>query len=263
MSLMVIASTLRGLVCFLTIFPVGRCEGRTCGECDDCFTQASKHMYLFPLIGAFIGLLAGLFAWAFLHILPSLVVGALTLGLLLLITGVHHTDGLLDFGDGVMSLGTPERKVQVMHDQQTGAAGIVLGLITIGTTVFSIAELGIGIIVRAAISAEVSAKLAMVVCAWAGRSRHTGLGKKFVEAMHGARRNIRLTWALAISILTDTLLLQTLGVMALIAGIATALVIVWISHRSFQSVTGDVMGAANDLARMVSLVTILGAMRWL
>ena len=263
MTLTVIASTLRGLVCFLTIFPIGRCEGRTCGECDDCFTQASEHMYLFPLIRAFIGLLAGLFAWTLLHILPSLVVGSLTLGLLLLITGVHHTDGLLDFGDGVMSSGSSERKIQVMHDQQTGAAGIALGLITIGTTVFSMAELGIGIIVRAAISAEVSAKLAMVVCAWAGRSTRRGLGKRFVEAMHGRWRNVRLMSALTTSFVTATLLLQTLGVVTLIAGIATALVIVRVSHRSFQGVTGDVMGAANDLARMVSLVTILGAMRWL
>lgn len=252
----------RGLLCFLTILPVGKCEGRTCGDCEDCFAQASRHMYLFPLVGGFIGLLAGLFAWTLLHVLPGLIVGMLTLGLLLLITGIHHTDGLLDFGDGAMALGTSERKIEVMHDQQTGAAGLALGLVTLGTTALSVAELDTGIIVQALISCEASAKLSMVVCAWVGRSAHPGLGKLFVEAMHGRKRNLRLLSALIISLVTTASLLWIVGIMALVAAIATALVVVWISHRNFRGVTGDVMGATNELARMVSLVTVLAAIRW-
>jgi len=259
---MAMFSVLKSLLCFLTILPVGKCEGRTCVQCDDCFTEASEHMYLFPLVGGFIGLLAGSFAWALLHVLPSLIAGMLTLGFLLLITGIHHTDGLLDFGDGVMSLGTAERKIEVMHDQQTGGAGLAVGLVTLGTTAFGIAELNTGIAVQALISSEVSAKLAMVVCAWVGRSAHSGLGERFVKAMHGRWRTLRLVSALIISMVIVTSLLRTVGIIALIAGIATALMIVWISHRNFLGVTGDVMGATNELARMVSLVTVLAAIRW-
>lgn len=255
-------SVLKSLLCFLTILPVGKCEGRTCVECDDCFAQASEHMYLFPLIGGFIGFLAGSFAWALLHVLPSLIVGMLTLGFLLLLTGIHHTDGLLDFGDGVMFLGTAERKIQAMHDQQTGAGGLALGLVALGTTAFGIAGLNAGIVIQSLISSEVSAKLAMVVCAWVGKSAHPGLGRQFVEAMHGRRRNLRLISALAISLVTTISLQWTVGILALIAGITTALIIVWISHRNFRGLTGDAFGAANDLVRMVSLVTVLAAVRW-
>jgi len=253
---------LRGLVSFLTILPVGKCEGRTCAECDDCFAQATKHMYLFPLIGGFIGLLTGLSGWVLLHFLPSLIVGMLTLGLLLLVTGIHHTDGLLDFVDGVMSPGTPEQKIEVMHDKQTGAAGLALGLVTLGTTALSIAQLSAGIIIQALVLSEVSAKLAMVTCAWVGESAHPGLGRRFVEAMHGHWRNLRLISALAISLVTAISLHCIPGIMALIAGIATALIIVWISHRNFRGLTGDVMGAVNELARMASLVTVLAVVRW-
>jgi len=259
---MAILTVLRALFSFLTILPVGTCAGRTCAECDDCFGQASNHMYLFPLVGGFIGLLAGLFGWVLLHVLPSLIVGILTLGLLLLITGVHHTDGLLDFGDGVMSLGTAEQKIEVMHDNQTGAAGLALGLITLATTALAVAELRTGIMIQAVIVSEISAKLAMVVCAWLGRSAHPGLGKRFVDAMHGHWRNLRLISALAISLVTAAYLLWITGITAVVAGIATALTVIWIAHRSFGGITGDVLGASNDLARMASLVSVLAAVRW-
>jgi len=259
---MAILPVLKGLLSFLTILPVGKCAGRSCAECDDCFAQASKHMCLFPLIGAFIGLLAGLLGWALLWVLPNMIVGMLTLGLLVFITGVHHTDGLLDFGDGVMSLGTPEQKIKVMHDNQTGAAGLALGLVTLGTTALCIAELGKGIMIQALISSEVSAKLAMVVCARVGRSMHPGIGRRFVEAMHGRLRNLFLLSAVAISLGITTSSLGIMGMIAVIAGIGTALTVVWIAHMNIGGITGDVIGATNDLARVASLVSVLGAVRW-
>jgi len=53
---------------------------------------------------------AGVFGWVTLQFLPSLVVGALALALLFVVTGLHHTDGLLDFGDGIMVHGSFEKK---------------------------------------------------------------------------------------------------------------------------------------------------------
>jgi len=259
---MAILPVLKGLLSFLTILPVGKCAGRSCAKCDDCFAQASKNMCLFPLIGALIGLLAGLFGWALLWVLPNPIVGMLTLGLLVFITGIHHTDGLLDFGDGIMSLGTPEQKIEVMHDNRTGAAGLALGLVTLGTTALCIAELGKEIIIQALISSEVSAKLSMVVCVWIGRSAHPGVGRRFVEAMHGRARNLRLLAALAISLSITISLLWIMGMIAVIAGIVTALAVVWIAHMNIGGITGDIIGATNDLARMASLVSILGAIRW-
>ena len=86
--------------------------------------------------------MAGLFGWVATVFLPSLVVGALALALLLWMTGLHHTDGLLDFGDGVMVHGTPEHKIEVMHDQLTGAGAIGLALMTYIVTAFAFASLG-------------------------------------------------------------------------------------------------------------------------
>lgn len=240
---------IKNLIAFLTIIPVGMDP--------DCLMDAANYMYLFPLVGAFIGLLSGLFAWLTLQILPSLVMGVLTLGIILTLTGLHHTDGLLDFGDGIMLQGSPQRKIEIMHDQQTGAGGLALGLVTLLTTAFCIAGLGMSVIVQSLIVSEISAKLAMVMTAWAGKSAHKGMNTYFVNAMHARFRNLRLITALIISVGIATPLLRIVGFTATIASLVVALVMVGISNRHFKGVTGDVMGAVNELARVTSLITIL------
>lgn len=245
---------IKNLIAFLTIIPVGMDP--------DCLTDAANYMYLFPVVGAFIGLLAGLFAWLLLHVISALIVGILTLGFILLITGLHHADGLLDFGDGVMYQGPPEKKIQVMHDQQTGTGGLALALVTMLTTAFCIAGLNVSILIQSLITSEISAKLAMVIGAWAGKSAHKGMNTYFVNAMRGRYRNLRLMTALIISFGIAIPLLSIAGFIAVIAGLVTALIMLWVSNRHFRGITGDVMGAANELARMASLIMILAAIEW-
>jgi len=245
---------LKNLIAFLTIIPVGMDP--------DCLMDAANYMYLFPAIGALIGLLAGLLAWLLLNILPNLIVGILTLGFILLVTGLHHTDGLLDFGDGIMYQGSPEKKIEIMHDQQTGTGGLVLGLITILTTTVCIAQLDASIIFRGLIVSEVSAKLAMIILAWCGRSAHKGMNTYFIDAMHGSYRKLRLTTALIISFAITLPILRMAGFIAIVTGLITAFIMLSVSNRHFRGVTGDVMGAANELARMTSLLMILTVVKW-
>jgi adenosylcobinamide-GDP ribazoletransferase len=229
---------------------------------ENMLTDAAKNMFLFPLIGAFIGLLAGLFGWVTSQFLPSLVVGALVLGFLLLITGLHHTDGLLDFGDGVMAHGSPERKIEIMHDQLTGAGGLSLGIMTFLITTLSIAELNTSIIIQGLVVVEVSAKLSMVIGAWAGNAVHQGMSSSFLEAMHGKKGAARLVAALAISFGIALPLLWLEGAITVLVAIITSLIMVGISHRHFKGVTGDVLGATNELTRMVSLIALLAVIGW-
>jgi adenosylcobinamide-GDP ribazoletransferase len=223
----------------------------------ECFTDAAKTMFLFPAVGAFIGLTAGLLGWVTYQVLPSLVVGGLVLAFLLLITGLHHTDGLLDFGDGVMAHGSPERKIEVMHDQLTGAGGLALGIMTLMITAFAITELDSSIIIQGLVVTEVSAKLSMVIGARAGKVVHKGMASSFIESMHGKEGAARLIVALAISFGIAVPLLFLVGVVVVLSGIMTSLIMVGISQRHFKGVTGDVLGATNELARMVSLITLV------
>ena len=85
--------------------------------------------------------------------------------------------------------GTPERKIEVMHDQLTGAGGLSLGILTMLITALAVGQIGIGLILPGIIVVEVSAKLSMVVMAWAGKSVHQGMNSSFLQFMHGTTRN--------------------------------------------------------------------------
>ena len=228
----------------------------------DLLTDCAKNMWAFPLIGALIGLLAGLFGWVASHALPGIVVGALVLALLLLMTGLHHMDGLLDFGDGVMAHGSFEHKIEVMHDQLTGAGGLSLGILTILITALSIGSLGNRFIIPGILVVEMSAKLSMVVAAWAGKSVRQGMNTPFLETMQGHGGNWRLAAALIISFAISLPLLRWAGIFTLLAGIITSLVMVAVAHKHFNGVTGDVFGATNELTRLVCVIVLLAVAAW-
>jgi len=223
----------------------------------DLLTDCARNMWAFPLIGAFIGLLAGLFGIVAFHFLPGIVAGALVLALLLWMTGLHHTDGLLDFGDGVMAHGTPEHKIDVMHDQLTGAGGLSLGILTMLITALAVGQLNVRLILPAIIVVEICAKLSMVVAAWAGKSVHQGMNSPFLEAMHGRGGNIRLTVALIISFVLGLVLLKFAGIIIVVTAVVTGLVMVAVAHKHFKGVTGDVFGATNELTRLVCMVVLV------
>lgn len=254
---------LKNLLSFLTVFPVPMDK--------DLLSDCANYMWAFPLIGAFLGLLAGLFGWVASVFLPSLVVGAIVLALLLWMTGLHHTDGLLDFGDGVMVHGTPEKKIAVMHDQLTGAGAIGLALMTYIVTAFAFASIGGGVnffglriqyIFPAVIVIELCAKLSMVVAARAGRSVHEGMNTSFLKAMYGSSGNWRLALALVISFAVVLPLFGVGGVWVVLAAVATALAMVSIAHHNFGGVTGDVFGSTNELTRAVCAVVLVAVISW-
>lgn len=251
---MALLREIKNLIAFLTIIPVGMDQ--------NCLVDAANNVHFFPLIGALIGLLAGVFAWLLLNFFDALIVGILTLGLIFLITGLHHADGLLDFGDGLMYQGSAEEKIKVMRDQQTGVGGFALGMVTFLTTSLCIAKLSQNIVIQTLVTCEASAKLAMVIMARLGKSAHEGINTNFINAMHGKNRNGRLLVALLITFGLALVLMRLMGLAAVSASIVAALIIVKISERHFMGVTGDVFGACNELARLSSLLTVVVVAGW-
>jgi adenosylcobinamide-GDP ribazoletransferase len=257
-----VVKELRNLFSFLTIFPITMDK--------DMLTDCARYMWVFPLIGAFIGLLAGVFGWAVYHFLPGIVVGGLVLALLMLIAGLHHTDGLLDFGDGVMAHGTAEHKIEVMHDQLTGAGGLTLGIMTMLITALAIGQLNnssvgllnLSLIIGGIIVIELSAKLSMVIMAWAGKSVHEGMNSPFLDAMHGGKGDLRLVLGLIISLAIALPLLRWAGIFVVSAAVITGLIMTAIAQRNFNGVTGDVFGATNEITRLVCVIVLLGAIAW-
>jgi adenosylcobinamide-GDP ribazoletransferase len=258
---------IKNLLAFLTALPF---------RMDmEYLADSAKLMWLFPFVGAFLGLLSGLFGWAISFFLPALVVGALTLAALLWLTGLHHADGLLDFGDAVMFHGSAERKIEIMHDQFTGAGAVGLGLMIYLVTAFTFVSLAsywggfsfglvrVPLLVSGLVVVESCAKLSMVVATWAGKAVHEGMNSPFMDAMHGRYGDVRLVVALALSLVVAVPLLLVAGFVTVVAAVLCGLVMVWVAHRNFGGVTGDVLGATNEISRMVCVVVLLAVLQWL
>ncbi len=257
---------LKNLLAFLTVLPL-KMDMRY-------LTDSANLMWLFPLVGALLGLLAGVFGWAAGFLLPSLVVGALTFGVLLWLTGLHHTDGLLDFGDAIMFHGSAEKKIEVMHDQFTGAGAIGLTLVTYLVTLTAFAYiasnwslaygfLSLPLIVSGLVAVELGAKLSMVVATWAGKPVHEGMNSPFMVAMHGKTRGLRLAAALVLSFVVAFAILSWVGVLLVLVSVLAGLAMVLVAHRNFGGVTGDVLGATNEVSRMICIVALLAMSQWL
>ncbi len=272
MSAMKAIKVFRDLLSFLTIIPVG-------GKEDFIFTTASN-IYLFPIIGGLIGLLAGLYFLAsgvivgFLlslansyvalptAILGTLIPAAMTVAFLLVVTGLQHFDGLIDLGNAIGIRNEHDRKMKA-HEWTVTYGGAVLALAIEGLAFF-----GLFWVVRGAVSpllafsavllAEVAAKLSMVTIVWVGKPSHKGLGSIFLAK---AKKKLNYV-AYAISALIvfpvfyflASPLLAVAAVALVFVSIPVAFLMNRVSNAVFGGVSGDMIGATNEVSRAVTLI---------
>ena len=259
--------TFRDLLSFLTIIPLG-------GKEDFIFTTA-ENMYLFPLIGAFIGLLGGVYfvgskvIVGFLlgvvnlavalptDLLSQLIVAAMTIAFLLVLTGLQHFDGLIDLGNAIGLRNVHDRKM-VAHAWTVTYSGAVLALVVEFAAFVGLFFVNPLFAFGAIFAAEVSAKLAMVTIVWVGKPSHKGLGSIFLSK---AKKNLNIVaFVIAVLIvypffaLTDNPLLGLVGVGIVLVSIPVAFVMEKVSESVFGGVSGDMIGATNEVARAVTLV---------
>jgi adenosylcobinamide-GDP ribazoletransferase len=226
---------------FLTIIPTGSSDLQT----------VARHMYLFPIIGIAIGLMIGSTAYGLSLFLEPLIVGLLITAALVLITGIHHTDGLSDFADGLMARGTKQKKLEVMRDPAVGSAGIIAIVLYVAGTVIALSTIKGFEIFVAILAAEIIAKFSMVLLASFGPSAWEGSNSPFVDSMKNRKK---LVIATIVTVGFIAVLQNNAGFLALGVGIILTLIILVVSRRSFGGISGDIMGATNEITRVASFL---------
>ena len=266
--------TFRDLLSFLTILPAG-------GKEDFIFTTA-ENVWLFPLIGGFIGLLgAAYFVGSSALVgfllgiansvvaLPSGLLGkiipaAMTVAFLLVLTGLQHFDGLIDLGNAFGLRSEYDRKMKA-HAWTVSYSGAVLALV-----VESLAFVGLFFVnplfgFAAVILAEVTAKLAMVTIVWAGKPTHKGLGSIFIskakKPLNAVAYLIAILIVFLLFALAGNILLGLVAIGLVLVSVPVAFVMEKISERVFGGVSGDTIGATNEVARAVTFV-LLAVVLW-
>ena len=214
----------------------------------------AKYMYIFPIVGVLIGLIIGSFALGLSLFLEPLIVALLVVAGLAIITGIHHTDGLADFADGLMTKGNKEKKLKSMKDVSTGTAGIISIVLYVVGMILALSLMQGFQLFTAILLSEILAKFAMVLQAALGKSAVTGSNSPFVQIMKDKKR---LFLASTITIIPVIVLGGTIGAIAFAVAISITFFIVAISTRSFGGITGDVLGATNELTRLSSLIVFV------
>lgn len=240
-------TALRGAVGFLTRVPLGHDEAAW-----DAFTRQPA---VLPLVGYGLGAAVAL---PLALPLPATTAVALFLAWLYLLTGITHVDGLVDLGDALVVHGSPERRREVMTDTTVGVGGVL-------TLVVTLAALGLGALpvvgwsrlLLLVVVAEVGAKAAMATVVCLGEAAHEGLGSSLTD--HAGRGSLALVLLATAPAALLTVPSPAAGA-ALLAALAVAGIVCRVADRLLGGVSGDVLGATNELARVAALHT--GVVVW-
>ncbi|HKW86412.1 MAG TPA: adenosylcobinamide-GDP ribazoletransferase [Nitrospiraceae bacterium] len=240
---------------FLTAIPLSRSHHEPTSR------ELALSMRLYPLIGLMLGgllatsdvLLSGLFSHS--------VVDALLIVLLVAVTGGLHQDGLADSLDGLAGGRTPAERLEIMRDGRIGAIGatglvLVLGLRYAGLSAMPQVERVPLLLCMPAVG-----RWAMVLGAISGPYARTdgGLAEPFLTQL--SWRDV--LWATTLLITVLLFLVGPLGAL-LSMGIAalTARVLAAVSNRSLGGITGDMLGATNEIAEVVFLLASPVLLSW-
>jgi len=221
-----------------------------------------KHVYVFPLVGLFLGAILAAVAYIAALAFPSNLVAVLAIVAIYSLCGINHIDGLADFGDGVIAHGTVEKKIQAMKDVSLGTGGAVFIAVIMLAAFAIISDIPARLLPLALLVAEVSAKEAMICFAAFSSSLQKGFGQIMIERTGGRHFVI----GLAISAVLCAATLGYLGLVALAAAQLAALYMVGVAKRNFGGATGDGIGATNEVARVVALaltLTLGGDITWM
>jgi adenosylcobinamide-GDP ribazoletransferase len=265
--------TFRDLLSFLTIIPV-------CQDANYIF-NAADHMYLFTLIGGFIGILAGSYYLATNYIvnfvlaginsfivLPTnliarLVVAAMTVAFLLVITGLQHFDGIIDLGNTFGLRNLQDRK-NVAHAWTVTYWGALLALIVEFGAFAGLFLVNPVYAFGVILAAEVSAKLSMVTIAWVGKPAHKGLGSIFLSK---AKKKLNIAAYIIAIAISFPIFAWQLGIVKglvctslVLVSVPIAFMMRTVSGKAFGGVSGDTIGATNEVARTVTIVLLAVAL---
>ncbi|MBT6118983.1 MAG: adenosylcobinamide-GDP ribazoletransferase [Rhodospirillaceae bacterium] len=211
-------------------------------------------MAAFPVVGAALGLAAGLVyglaSWLGLGPWPASLLAVATP---ILLTGALHEDGLADTADGLGGGHTAERRLEIMRDSRTGAFGVLALILSVALRAGALAAIApggaaIGVLIAAG---AWSRALLPAVPRILPAARDNGLGA-------GAGKPDDRTTAIALG-LGAAALLFGLGFGGSLIALAVSAAATWLllgaARRTVGGHTGDIMGAAQQIAEMAVLLT--------
>ena len=237
---------------FLTRLPVSR-------VLNSSESELGKAAAFFPLVGVIVGVGAALVFALLQRVLPVPEAVLCAIVFAAFITNGFHEDGLADTFDGFGGGWTKDRVLEIMRDSRIGTYGtLALIFLVLGKLNF-LSSLPPGQIWRWLILAHTASRwTTLPLCAWLPYARAEGQGKLVAKQVG----------ALEIMTGTFTLLLILLLIpwRAALATLFVTTLVTFLSGLYFrarlQGVTGDCLGAANQLTEVGLYLTAVILLRF-
>ena len=217
--------------------------------------RLGRAAWAFPVVGLAVGAVAGVvYMVAVLLGLPAMLAAIFAVAFQVMATGALHEDAVADVADGFGGGASAERKLDIMRDSRLGTYGAVALVLILAARLGALATIAEPGAVFAALLATSALSRAAVVALmeWLAPARRDGLG-----ADAGRPGGLNLGLALAIAIIATLVALGPgAGTAALIAGAVGAGAVGWLAQRQIGGHTGDVLGAGQQGAETLALVTL-------
>jgi len=238
---------LRLAIGFLTRFPVGAVP-------TDNLARAG---WAFPLAGFLVGALAAVvYALAVRLGLTALLAGALAAACTILATGALHEDGLADLADGLGVRGGPTAKLAAMRASGIGSYGTLALILSVGLRVVALAALTDPATVAPALIGTHAGARALLP--WAMRREPWARAEGLAVAAGrpgGTTAAVALLIGLAILVAAVG---PARGAVAALAALV-ALAILPLARRQLGGITGDVLGAVEQVAEIAILLALVAS----
>ncbi len=206
----------------------------------------------YPLVGLLVGGLAALaYAAAAWIGLPPPAAALLAVAVAILATGALHEDGLADVADGFGGGRDRAHKLAILKDSRIGAYGVL--------------ALVLSVALQAALLAAIAAPGAVAVALLAGHALSRGLLPAVMwalpparpEGLAGGLGRIPGRAAAQAAVLgagAAVLFGAWAGLLAVVLALAAVVWLAAVARRQIGGYTGDVLGAAQQLAALASLL---------
>ncbi|MEX1082058.1 MAG: adenosylcobinamide-GDP ribazoletransferase [Halofilum sp. (in: g-proteobacteria)] len=201
----------------------------------------------FPLVGVLVGAIGALVWWIGITLWNPAIGALLAVAATVLATGAFHEDGLADSFDGLGGSAERERALAIMKDSRLGAYGAVALMLVLAGRVLALTALG-GAAAAALVGGHALARCATLpLLRWLPYARADGgTGQPFA----GGVSLPALSSAVIATFVLTWILWGGAALAAWAACAAVVLVFAGWCRRRLGGITGDTLGASNQLAEL-------------
>ena len=224
-------------------------------DTDLAVERGARAAWAWPLAGLVVGGIAAVSGAAALRLgLTPAVAAGLVIGVQVIVTGAMHEDGLADSADGLWGGWDQARRLEIMKDSHIGTYGVLALILSVGLRwaalqlLISLGQLWPAVILTAMLS-----RLPMVALMHAlPPARAGGLSRSV-----GTPPRATLVLACAIALGATLLLVGpwALPLVLTLGGVSLGWAAIAMAKIGGQ--TGDILGAAQQLAEITVLLTLL------